>query len=187
MDSVADTLAGGLPHSEILGSKLARSSPRLIAACHVLHRLSVPRHPPDALLRRLIHSPTRRDTMSAKTKPESVSSSCTCVFGQRRFPWASTGRLRHAQFGNRPRYPRSVTHTTLFTISNISAGQVSGELASSHDPCSIIDRPGAWPRRPALASDLVEADGIEPTTPCLQSRCSPTELRPRFDGGPGRT
>jgi hypothetical protein len=25
---------------------------------------------------------------------------------------------------------------------------------------------------------LVEADGIEPTTPCLQSRCSPTELRP---------
>jgi hypothetical protein len=28
------------------------------------------------------------------------------------------------------------------------------------------------------SSALVEADGIEPTTPCLQSRCSPTELRP---------
>ena len=28
----------------------ARPSPRLFAACHVLHRLSVPRHPPDALL-----------------------------------------------------------------------------------------------------------------------------------------
>ena len=41
--------SGGLPHSEIHGSKAARSSPRLIAACHVLHRLSVPRHPPDAL------------------------------------------------------------------------------------------------------------------------------------------
>jgi len=27
---------------------------------------------------------------------------------------------------------------------------------------------------------LVEVDGIEPTTPCLQSRCSPTELHPRF-------
>jgi hypothetical protein len=38
-----------LPHSEILGSKLVRSSPRLIAAYHVLHRLSAPRHPPDAL------------------------------------------------------------------------------------------------------------------------------------------
>src|SRR4051794_41885832 len=31
---------GGFPHSEILGSKLVRSSPRLIAAYHVLHRLS---------------------------------------------------------------------------------------------------------------------------------------------------
>ena len=40
---------GGLPHSEIRGSQGARASPRLIAACHVLHRLSVPRHPPDAL------------------------------------------------------------------------------------------------------------------------------------------
>ena len=40
---------GGFPHSEIPGSKLVRSSPRLIAAYHVLHRLSAPRHPPDAL------------------------------------------------------------------------------------------------------------------------------------------
>ena len=38
-----------MPHSEIFGSKPARGSPKLIAACHVLHRLSVPRHPPDAL------------------------------------------------------------------------------------------------------------------------------------------
>ena len=42
-------LREGLPHSEILGSKPARGSPRLIAACHVLHRLLAPRHPPDAL------------------------------------------------------------------------------------------------------------------------------------------
>jgi hypothetical protein len=54
MDSDRDTLAGGLPHSEIRGSKSARLSPRLFAACHVLHRLSVPRHPPDALIMRLI-------------------------------------------------------------------------------------------------------------------------------------
>jgi hypothetical protein len=40
---------GGLPHSEIQGSTIARISPWLFAACHVLHRLSVPRHPPDAL------------------------------------------------------------------------------------------------------------------------------------------
>ena len=39
----------GFPHSEIPGSKLACSSPGLIAACHVLHRLLAPRHPPYAL------------------------------------------------------------------------------------------------------------------------------------------
>ena len=44
----AFTLAG-LPHSDICGSMDICSSPQLIAACHVLHRLLVPRHPPCAL------------------------------------------------------------------------------------------------------------------------------------------
>ena len=39
-----------MPHSEIHGSKAARASPWLIATCYVLHRLSVPRHPPNALI-----------------------------------------------------------------------------------------------------------------------------------------
>ena len=39
----------GFPHSEIPGSKPACGSPRLIAACHVLLRLLLPRHPPCAL------------------------------------------------------------------------------------------------------------------------------------------
>ena len=40
----------GLPHSDIRESTSARLSSRLFAACHVLHRLSVPRHPPNALI-----------------------------------------------------------------------------------------------------------------------------------------
>ena len=48
--SVRYRLRGGFPHSEIVGSKGALPSPTLIAECHVLHRLLVPRHPPDALL-----------------------------------------------------------------------------------------------------------------------------------------
>ena len=39
----------GFPHSEISGSMCMCHSPKLIAASHVLHRLSVPRHPPCAL------------------------------------------------------------------------------------------------------------------------------------------
>ena len=37
------------PHSEICGSMLICSSPQLIAACHVLLRLLMPRHSPYAL------------------------------------------------------------------------------------------------------------------------------------------
>ena len=42
---------GGFPHSEISGSMLICSSPKLIAAYHVLHRLLMPRHSPCALFR----------------------------------------------------------------------------------------------------------------------------------------
>ena len=42
-------MSGGFPHSEIPGSKLILSSPGLIAEYHVLHRLLLPRHPPNAL------------------------------------------------------------------------------------------------------------------------------------------
>ena len=41
--------ACGFPHSDISGSWLICSSPKLFAAYHVFHRLLVPRHPPCAL------------------------------------------------------------------------------------------------------------------------------------------
>ena len=47
--AVAGVHPAGFPHSDIPGSKPACGSPRLIAACHVLHRLLAPRHPPYAL------------------------------------------------------------------------------------------------------------------------------------------
>ena len=48
--TLSEYCSDGFPHSEILGSKLMCSSPRLIAACHVLHRLLMPRHSPCALI-----------------------------------------------------------------------------------------------------------------------------------------
>ena len=53
------TLAG-FPHSGITGSKPACGSPMLFAAYHALHRLSVPRHPPCALVRLTGYSWVRR-------------------------------------------------------------------------------------------------------------------------------
>ena len=47
--SVSGLQPAGLSHSEILGSKVICTYPRLNAAYHVLHRLQEPRHPPYAL------------------------------------------------------------------------------------------------------------------------------------------
>ena len=41
--------SAGFPHSDISGSSRMCRSPKLIAACHVLHRLLMPRHSPCAL------------------------------------------------------------------------------------------------------------------------------------------
>ena len=45
----------GFPHSDICGSMCICHSPQLFAAYHVFLRLSVPRHPPCALLRLILH------------------------------------------------------------------------------------------------------------------------------------
>jgi hypothetical protein len=82
MDSVHDHLAVGLPHSEIHGSKSARLSPRLFAACYVLHRLLVPRHPPNALQRLIstfpsepfFHLRSRRSNSPISSSPRSLGS-----------------------------------------------------------------------------------------------------------------
>ena len=46
--------SGGLPHSDICGSRCICHSPQLFAACHVLLRLREPRHPPCALCRSVL-------------------------------------------------------------------------------------------------------------------------------------
>ena len=47
--TVTEVCSAGFPHSDIRGSVNICFSPRLFAAYHVFHRLSVPRHPPCAL------------------------------------------------------------------------------------------------------------------------------------------
>ena len=44
------TKSAGFPHSDIFGSSLTYSSPKLFGVRPVLHRLLVPRHPPCALI-----------------------------------------------------------------------------------------------------------------------------------------
>src|SRR5881296_1108223 len=80
----------GLPHSDILGSQLVCSSPRLIAAYHVLRRLPVPRHPPCALTRLIsLLSVSRCDSST----PHTPLVSCQRTNKKRMVERAKCGRL----------------------------------------------------------------------------------------------
>ena len=99
-----------MPHSEIPGSTIARISPGLIAACYVLHRLSVPRHPPDALLFALEHRTQRQipepycygrltadaaTSLFVKTHVGHAPAACVQPYGQRQVCRTCPPRSRH--------------------------------------------------------------------------------------------
>ena len=70
---------GGFSHSEISGSKVVCTSPELIAAYYVLHRLPVPRHPPYALssfLTSLVESVNTRLPCTDVKEPRDRLASC---------------------------------------------------------------------------------------------------------------
>src|SRR3546814_281737 len=142
-------LRGGLPSSEIPGSKLVRSSPRLFAAYHVLHRLLVPRHPPNAL-QRLIANPSV--THSGKTRRRNSEfrsqNSETDSGPPPHATHASAARTRiHAGpsgGGQATASPDRRSCTTLFTMSN---NQAVGRRPSAFSlfPVADLSLPQARP------------------------------------------
>ena len=151
---------GGFPHSEIVGSKLAHSSPTLIAACHVLLRLYMPRHPPNALTSRLrIHTINdrpalrlRRDRCGGKSQPDITSVSAALL------PILRSG-------ANAPRHrfknPFTMSKTRGQTPRYSAVGLLRAGSDFLHWRC-----PAPLPR---MSADLVEPIGIEPMTSSLQS------------------
>jgi hypothetical protein len=97
------SLRRGLPHSEILGSKPARGSPRLIAACHVLHRLSTPRHPPDALL---TLTPPQREKQSRGRRSEVRDQNRSMTLDRRHLSAHQPGQNKHTHAGHRHPLPK---------------------------------------------------------------------------------
>ncbi len=150
------TLAG-LPHSEIPGSKRACRSPRHIAACHVFHRLSVPRHPPSTLSNLTIKCLDLMRSAASDTHPKT-----SIVVHLSTYPYSIVNELRIAKI--------DAAHKPLLRLQSPLILAVAFSLR--------CQRLGSWITRSAaghfrLRLRLVELDGIEPTTLCLQSRCSP--------------
>src|SRR5262249_41771223 len=71
----------GFPHSDIPGSKLICSSPGLIAAYRVLHRLLVPRHSPYTLSSLTIRNSTYMRSRLLANICEPYAH-CVCVVGK---------------------------------------------------------------------------------------------------------
>jgi hypothetical protein len=200
MNSDRDTLAGGLPHSEIPGSPIARISPGLFAACHVLHRLSVPRHPPDALASRLITtSPSpatlhhRRAQGQAPCRVPATAESGGLYedtslgqarrrLGLRRPGWQSFASPKGARRCRHPTCPPRSHHNSLFTRQSTSRrgrprrcrAIFSERRRATLPSCRShlrVPPPGCGR---SLALPVVEVNGFEPMTSCLQSRRSPS-------------
>ena len=161
MYSVQDTLAGGFPHSEIHGSKFVRNSPWLIAAYDVLHRLSAPRHPPNAL-KTLDRSHYRCPSTRQQTESIEKTSFFEVMPDRRRLRLRI--RSRHAtppgQHSN-----KTFSSRCQITRAHRHSGHEFLLMRTSH----AVGLPAAAYQ----GARLVEPDGIEPTTSCLQSRRSP--------------
>ena len=160
---------GGLPHSEIPGSTSARLSPGLFAACHVLHRLSVPRHPPDALTHSLDRSTRRLQGQAPQSNK--VSHEDTLLLKKPSAVSAQPPALSYKLKAISQEQGRSPSSHSLFTLSNSNAGRTRPPANPNFTRSTRTAKPGAYSLTPT--AELVEANGIEPSTSCLQSRRSP--------------
>ena len=157
---------GGFPHSDIRGSTIARISPRLFAACHVLHRLLAPRHPPNALISLHIHTTARaQGQITPHTITLLTDSSASHHIS------AQTNTLTLVMRHNTP------IHLHHEKEQHLKPAPQPPSRNQSTKQDRFFWKPGKLIARKPQPSPM-ETVGFEPTTPCLQSRCSPTELRP---------
>ena len=143
----------GLPHSEIFGSKRACRSPKLIAACCVLHRQITPRHPSMAVtgfMQTLNILGVYFTLLPIRLSKNEI------VF---------VVVSHHPTWTNRPICPIYLEYMVGPDGLEPSTPRLSSACSNqlSYEPVvgKCVSR-----RR------LVEPVGFEPATPCLQSRCS---------------
>ena len=136
----------GLSHSDIRGSGVICTSPQLFAAYHVLPRLDEPRHPPCALSYFLRLSP-----MTAYLP------------GGRPYFQLYRPARGHAPLKRRATSGKS---SLFLLIQSCLCQYVKDRRPGTHsgrtNPCSCS----------VNGTVVVENNGFEPLTPCLQSRCS---------------
>src|SRR5688572_3718302 len=105
-----DMTRGGLPHSDIPGSKLVCSSPGLFAACHVLHRLLAPRHSPYTLSSLTIKLETdAHQSFACQLVCDSFFRNTARVCGRKKLPCAEYSVVKDQLEGIAPKLLAPVT------------------------------------------------------------------------------
>ena len=149
------------PHSEICGSRAICASPQLIAACHVLLRLPVPRHSPCAL------SNLTFELSEFHLRVKSFASQKLylplTLLNLSRFLSCLSFNFQ-GTFLALPSQKELVGSSGLEPPTSRLSGARSNRL--SYEPIWFFHGSG-------VSRPLVEMNGFEPMTPCLQSRCSP--------------
>ena len=147
--------AGGFPIRKSPGQSLLGGSPELIAACHVLHRLLTPGHPPCALIRLT----TTRCMKEFRTPSRSVFKE----------PGRIASRAPIKQETSNPFIGRLPRYAVLACQAEARRNCPPPLLAFNY-----YRRFGATAGQPSLSERrLVEVNGIEPMTSWLQTRRSP--------------
>ena len=165
--------SGGFPHSEIFGSKPIPGSPKLIAGYRVLHRLLLPRHPPNALFA-LDLTRKKKDPHPCGVRPVPRRDRPTSLqISMQLFPPFPEGKdlvsvldLDNAAVGScEPPHPHSGAAD--------NADNLSERCERSGFPAACVRLDGkAMNAFRSSREVMVEPDGVEPTTSCLQSRRS---------------
>jgi hypothetical protein len=174
------SILGGFPHSEIVGSKGIRTSPTLIAAYHVLHRLCMPRHPPIALKTLdCSHCQCPSGTEPRNeigNKKDQLLEICSMARLGKPIICARLSVLRDepSLIITRPIKGVYGTPKAEFRRRNPNKSSLYDVIQNRHRTKVLCKLVFLRTTRPSTQHHLVEPDGIEPTTPCLQSRCSPS-------------
>ncbi len=159
-----------MPHTEICGSKFAHNSPQLIAACHVLHRLCMPRHPPNALTSRLrVHTANARAETADAARPAHLRMPAPRSAARQSADDLdinlSLFSARHPALIDADRStPQEPMHRTI--TASISKPIHNVKERKRPSPSLAGTRPDPKSSSP---EKLVEPVGIEPTTSSLQS------------------
>jgi hypothetical protein len=145
----------GFPHSGITGSQPACGSPMLFAAYHALPRLSVPRHPPCALVRLTGNARSRRPSINRvapRCTPRASLRRTAVRLGRR----SSCALIYTISLGLRSRF-RQKTTTTHREVISASDSHSSTTHTQNPKSVSIPRRNEGTPRcspRPLLHTTL---------------------------------